>query len=255
MAGRIPAGLIASMVVMIALVVVVPTARSQEVKIAGGGVPAEDILKPLARPFKEATGITLVVITEKSGGSLLQKLMKRSVDGVATSLPLEEFKAGVDGGGTDSIRTTVIAQMPVSVVVGRDNPVSGLSRDQLKGVFTGKIRNWKELGGEDKAIRVIRPWGYPLMSFFRHQVLGGEQFTSAMERSRSWEDARRVVGETPDAITLLPAPLVDRSVKKLETPEILQSDTILTVGEPSPLVQKFIDFARGEGRKFMNLNH
>ncbi|GLI38603.1 substrate-binding domain-containing protein [Geobacter hydrogenophilus] len=258
MFGRIHRGLIACMVVVIALVVAVPTARSQEVRIAGGGVPVNDILKPLAEPFKQATGTTLVVISEKSAEALLQKLMNKSADAVATSLPSEEFLGGAKAIvklGKDSLRTTVIAQTPVSVVVGRDNPVSKLSRDQLKGVFAGTIRNWKELGGEDKPIRIIRPWGYPIMSAFRHQVMDAEQYASTMTRSRSWEDARKAVGDAADAITILPATLADQSVKKLETPEILQSDTILTVGDPSPLVQKFIDFARGEGRKRIILNH
>lgn len=259
MSGRIHKGLIACMVVVVALAVAVPPARSQEVRIAGGGVPVDDILKPLAEPFKQSTGITLVVVSEKSGEALLQKLMNKSVDAVANSLPLEEVLRGAKAlenkVGKDSIRTAVIAQSSVSVVVGRDNPVSKLSRDQLKGVFAGTIRNWKELGGEDKPIRIIRPWGYPIMSAFRYQVMDAEQYVSAMVRSRSWEDARKTVGDAADAITILPATLADQSVKKLETPEILQSDSILTVGDPSPPVQKFIDFARGEGRKRIILNH
>ena len=34
------------------------------------------------------------------------------------------------------------------------NPVSGLSKAQLKDIFTGKIENWKEVGGADMAINV-----------------------------------------------------------------------------------------------------
>ena len=40
----------------------------------------------------------------------------------------------------------------VAVAVNPKNPVSGLSKAQLKDIFAGKITNWKEVGGEDLAI-------------------------------------------------------------------------------------------------------
>lgn len=40
-------------------------------------------------------------------------------------------------------------------IVHKDNPVNGLTRDQLKGIFAGKIVNWKEVGGADAPIVVV----------------------------------------------------------------------------------------------------
>lgn len=40
-------------------------------------------------------------------------------------------------------------------VVHPSNPISNLSLEQLKAIYTGKIRNWKEVGGPDRRIVVI----------------------------------------------------------------------------------------------------
>ena len=42
----------------------------------------------------------------------------------------------------------------VGVVVNPKNPVTELTTEQLQGIFSGKIVNWKELGGEDRAINL-----------------------------------------------------------------------------------------------------
>jgi len=51
-----------------------------------------------------------------------------------------EIKAALDG---------------LAIVVNPSNPVSKLTIDQLAGIFTGKIANWKELGGKDESIVIL----------------------------------------------------------------------------------------------------
>ena len=41
-------------------------------------------------------------------------------------------------------------------ITHRDNPVESLTVGQLRGIFSGEITNWKELGGEDRAIRAFQ---------------------------------------------------------------------------------------------------
>lgn len=48
-----------------------------------------------------------------------------------------------------------IALEPVLTVVNKANPVSNLSVEQVRAIFRGDITNWKEVGGEDKAIIVV----------------------------------------------------------------------------------------------------
>jgi len=243
-------------VLIAALLVMVAAARAEEVRIAGEPYTEDAVLKPLQGPFERATGITLAV-RKLWVQDAVKEMMNRSLDVVVNALPDEETfeilaKKGVDSDRA-SIQSTVLVSAPVSVVVARGNPLGRLSREELKAVFTGKVLNWREIGGPNEAIRIIRPWGYPVRSAFRYQIMDGEQYVSDMIKASSWEEVRAAVAETPDAIAILPTSLVDGSVKVLETPDIAQTVTLFTKGEPSPSVRKFIDFVRGEGQKYLQL--
>ena len=45
-----------------------------------------------------------------------------------------------------------IFQDPLAILVNKNNPVNSLTLSQLKDIYLGKIRNWQEVGGEDRAI-------------------------------------------------------------------------------------------------------
>ncbi|RJQ51933.1 MAG: hypothetical protein C4530_19445 [Desulfobacteraceae bacterium] len=49
----------------------------------------------------------------------------------------------------------ILGQIPVSIVAGSEAGIAKMTIQQLEGVVTGKIRNWKEIGGADKEIQVI----------------------------------------------------------------------------------------------------
>jgi len=50
---------------------------------------------------------------------------------------------------------TVIAKAPTVVLVNRNNPVNDLKLQQLKDILAGKIKNWKEVGGNDLEIKNV----------------------------------------------------------------------------------------------------
>jgi phosphate transport system substrate-binding protein len=78
-----------------------------------------------------------------------------------------EYKVAVDG---------------LSVYVNANNPVKELSVGQLEGIFTGKIKNWKEVGGPDKAIALYsRENSSGTYEFFKEHVLKGKDFAASAE--------------------------------------------------------------------------
>lgn len=48
-----------------------------------------------------------------------------------------------------------VARDGIALVVHKDNPVTGLTRQQVHDVFTGAVTNWKAFGGKDATIKVI----------------------------------------------------------------------------------------------------
>jgi phosphate transport system substrate-binding protein len=78
-----------------------------------------------------------------------------------------EFKVALDG---------------LSVYVNNDNPVKELTVDQLGGIFTGAIKNWKEVGGNDAPITVYsRENSSGSYEFFKEHILKGKDFTASAQ--------------------------------------------------------------------------
>jgi phosphate transport system substrate-binding protein len=78
-----------------------------------------------------------------------------------------EYKVAVDG---------------LSVYVSADNPVKELSVSQLEAIFSGKIKNWKEIGGADAPITVYsRENSSGTYEFFKEHVLKGKDFVSSAQ--------------------------------------------------------------------------
>ena len=71
-----------------------------------------------------------------------------------------------------------VARDGLSVYVNASNPISELSLDQLKLIFTGKVQNWKELGGKDAKIIVYsRENSSGTYVFFKEHVLKNADYT------------------------------------------------------------------------------
>jgi phosphate transport system substrate-binding protein len=78
-----------------------------------------------------------------------------------------EYKVAIDG---------------LSVYVSADNAVKELSMEQLELIFTGKIKNWKEVGGADAPITVYsRENSSGTYEFFKEHVLKGKDFASSAQ--------------------------------------------------------------------------
>ena len=78
-----------------------------------------------------------------------------------------EYKVALDG---------------LSVYVSADNPIKELSIDQLEQIFTGKVRNWKDVGGPDAPITVYsRENSSGTYEFFKEHVLKGKDFAASAQ--------------------------------------------------------------------------
>jgi phosphate transport system substrate-binding protein len=70
----------------------------------------------------------------------------------------------------------------LSVYVNAENPINELSLEQLSSIFTGKVKNWKELGGSDTPIVLYsRENSSGTYEFFREHVLKGQDFASSAQ--------------------------------------------------------------------------
>ncbi len=76
-----------------------------------------------------------------------------------------------------NVEELIIANDALSVIVNNANPVKQLTREQIEGIFTGKIKNWKEVGGENaKIIYYSRETSSGTYEFFREHVMDKKNF-------------------------------------------------------------------------------
>ena len=118
---------------------------SEEIRVAGGAGPVENILKPVHIGFQASTGIKLSISPSGAKNAFLD--MDRGViDLAGAGFGWEELlatlkKEGAEVKNPQDYTCTVVGKGSVFVVTHRDNPVSKLSKEQLKGIFTGRIAN------------------------------------------------------------------------------------------------------------------
>jgi phosphate transport system substrate-binding protein len=122
------------------------------------------------RPYGRAR-IVIDSVPESLGGERAIQDGNADLAGVAWD-PMEETLA-------EGVQATLIGTDTIAVVVNEKNPVTGLSLAQLRGIFTGKIKNWKEVGGQDLQIRpMVVGRESATRAVFRILALGGDAYAA-----------------------------------------------------------------------------
>ena len=89
-----------------------------------------------------------------------------------------------------------IARDGICVILHKSNPVSTLSRQQVIDIYTGKIRNWKEVGGKDAPITVIsKAEGRSTLELFLHYFgLKNPQVKASVLVGDNEQDIKTIAG-------------------------------------------------------------
>ena len=122
--------------------------------VIDGSTTVGPIAKAFADYYKEKTGIG-ATISESGSGNGVKSLINGACDiaNMSRFMKDSEFKTCVEKGILPVAH--VVAFDGLAVVVNPANKVGALTMAQLADIYTGKIRNWKELGGDDAEIVVI----------------------------------------------------------------------------------------------------
>lgn len=222
-------------------------AMAEVVKIGAGAAPTENVLKPAESAFEKATGLDLS-ITASGPKQAFMDLDRGTVDAAAAGLSFDDWmallkKEGVPVADPKAYQAVTIGKDRVIVLVNKSNPVAKLSKEQLTGIFTGKIANWKEVGGTDSPILIV--WGgltQGTNSMFEKNIMDGAKTTSEVVAATTATDIRQIVSVNPEAIGIGPQAIINDSVRSPETPEVARPITLITKGAPSANVKKLLDF-------------
>jgi len=190
------------------------------------------------------------------------------VSGVGSSAGIESVSNGTCDIGTSSrelkpaelslgLVDTPVARDAIAVIVNPGNPVSSLTTSQVADIFSGKVRNWKDIGGPDLEIGLVnRDEASGTRQAFLELVMKGRDFDPTAAVLPGTGQVRSVVGQSRIAIGYISLGFVDSSVKAIvidgvtPTPATVADKSypvsrvlhFLTKGEPQGLAKQFIDY-------------
>ena len=156
------------------------------------------------------------------------------------------------------LNVIVIARDGIAIVANADVTVSDLTVEQVRDIFSGKITNWKDLGGEDENIIVVsREEGSGTRGAFEELVMGKDALiTGSAILQPSNGSIRTTVSTTPYSIGYMSFGYLDDTIKAISIGGIAPTEpnaadgsypivrplNMLTNGEPTGAVKAFLDF-------------
>jgi phosphate transport system substrate-binding protein len=108
-----------------------------------------------AETYRDIEPSVSIAVTGGGSGTGIASLINGTVDVANASRQIKEGEiADAQANGIDPIEF-IVAIDALAVIVNKDNPVEQLTIDQLSDIFTGRITNWADVGGNDEAIVVV----------------------------------------------------------------------------------------------------
>jgi len=121
---------------------------NKEAVATDGSTSMNKVIVALGEAFEADTGITVTYNATGSGAGIQAVQEGRCDIGLSSRDLKDEEKAnGLEG--------TILAYDGIAIIVNPNNPVSDLDIETIAKIYTGEIKNWKEVGGNDAEIVLI----------------------------------------------------------------------------------------------------
>ncbi len=191
------------------------TAIAQKIVIKGSDTVLPLSQKEAESYMKKNSGTSITVVGGGSGVGIAA-LLDGTTDIAMSSrtLKMDERMKLQDAG--KAFKEVIIARDALAAIVNPANKVSKLTREQLEGIYTGKIKNWKEVGGDDMQIVVYaRETSSGTYEFFKEHVLNRKNYASSVLNMPATGAIIQSVSQTKGAIGYVGLAYVTKDVKDL----------------------------------------
>lgn len=222
--------------------------------VAVGSTALQPLAEEAAKLFMQKYPNVTVTVQGGGSGTGLTQVSQGGAD-IGNSDIYAEEKSGIDAKALVDHKVAVVG---FGVVVNKDVTVDSLNQQQLIDIFTGKITNWKDVGGQDEKIVIInRPASSGTRATFKKVVLKGQEEAQGIALTEDSSGAvKKAVEDTKGAISYLGFAYLDNTVKTLKYDgveataqniidgkyPIWSYEHMYTKGEPTGAVKAFLDF-------------
>lgn len=249
-----------------ALVLLAPSggANAETIVLSGSTTVQSRILEPLADDIRKATGVEIRIEGIGSGNGL-KRLMAGEVAGAIISSPLASFAKtlGLEDGAYVQHDLSEDIIVPV---VNHANPVSQLSWEQLRDLYSGAVTNWKVVGGPDLKVQVVTSHPESATREVVWELVMGKK-ADYVRNARIVYATRKemvLVAASPGGIGAVSEGFVQQyadearregdpvEIKVVATKRISRPLAVVTKGPPPPAVEKVLSYLRTDDarRKF-----
>lgn len=184
-------------------------------------VKGSDTVLPLSQAESEAfmkiDPKTSIAVTGGGSGVGLAAIISGTTDIAQASRKMKmDEKLKMQEAGK-AFKEVIIAYDALAVIVNPGNAVSQLTREQLEGIFTGKITNWKEVGGADmKIVTYSRETSSGTYEFFKEHVLNKKNFASNALLMPATGAIVQSVSQTKGAIGYVGLAYLEKNIKAIK---------------------------------------
>ena len=197
-------------------------------------IKGSDTVLPLsqqeAESYMKTNRSATVTVTGGGSGVGISALLEGTTDIAQSSRRIkfdEKQKLQTQG---KAVKEVIIAYDALAVIVHPANQVKNLTREQLEGIFTGKITNWKEVGGADlKIVPYSRETSSGTYEFFKESVLKNRNYMNGIMSMPATGAIVQSIGQTKGGIGYIGLAYLNNSVKAIH----VSYDEGKTFTEPS----------------------
>ena len=243
------------------------SAKDKNTLSIGGSTTVLPIAQLCAESFMDANpGVNISV---RGGGSSvgISAIIDGTVDVADSSRPIKNKELLLAKQKGKNLKEIKIARDGLAIIINNSNPVKDLTAAELKDIFTGKIDNWKQVGGPSLSIVVVsRDTSSGTFESFGTLVLKGAKVKDGALMLPSNKAVASTVAETPGAIGYVGVGFISDQEKVVSVDGLAASKEsvrdgtyklsrflyVYVNGEPKGLMKRFIDFVLSpDGQKLV----
>ena len=235
-----------------------PAAELEGQILAVGSSAMAPLVEEAANKFMDENGKVTVLVQAGGSGTGLTQVSEGQSDIGNSDIFAEEKFVDDEAPKAAELVDHQIAIVAMAAVVNPAVGVDNLTQAQLLQIFKGEVTNWSEVGGIDQEIVIVnRPSSSGTRKTFESYALGeASPDLPGQIQEESSGNVRKLIGETPGAIGYLALSYLDDSITALSYDGIEPTEEnvtngeypiwayqhMYTKGEPSEVVQAFLDF-------------
>ncbi|MDD4895948.1 MAG: phosphate ABC transporter substrate-binding protein [Atribacterota bacterium] len=243
---------------------------SEKVIVIKGSTTVLPIAQPCAEVFMDQNLDIDISVQGGGSGVGIVSLIDSTCDIGNSSRPAKEEEIKIAQEKGVEIYANIIARDAIAVIVNPVNQIDGLTLDQIKDIYTGKISNWSEIGGTNQVIVVVsRDSASGTFEAFNELALQKDKLRADALMQSSNAAVATTIANTSGAIGDVGLGYVTDKVKAIKINDIIPSKETVnanlyplarplfmyTNGQPEGIAKEFLDFVlSAEGQKLVEEN-